>query len=776
LYKIKWDKKNNGIILSNNIKNDERIFPPRPVYHEELDLFGFDKFWEYEKSNFPLLWASGREYYYKGILVAILKGGNVNSKPELEVIHKGKLEPIKMDNLLKKNIKQLITLDTEAKEFINKIYLKYKNNSFISVAFSGGKDSQVIIDLVSQVIPPDEYLTIFTNTGMEIPFTLQTVEKTKKSYSEQYPGFRLFTNEPGKNIFELWESFGPPSRATRWCCSVCKTTPFTKFLKDKTDKPIIDIEGVREDESYKRSNYSRIYKGKHFNVTNVHPIFNWNTTEVFSYLYYRNIKINPGYRFGLWRIGCALCPFSSPLSEYIINRLFPDFIGKFINTVSKSLIKDNVAENKLKSFIAEKNWAKISRNASLVDYRESYDILYNDNDLIFSCKIKLDKILNWMRVLLNFKYSKKNNENIGNFKYKNSFINFHVKIDDEKNTFTFINEKGNIMLIGLIKRIMNKSIFCVQCNSCAVECPQGAISFSNDVIIDERKCIHCLLCITKFDSGCLNAKSRRVIIDGGNMKTSKSNINRYWGFGLKQEWLENFLDNLGNWISDNNLGSIQKKAVKNWLRDATLIDIKNEISYLSRQLHDNSNLNLSLQIIWTILCENSLIMKWYSNQNFIEYTKEELLEKLSFDFHTVSERTRLNALNAVISTLDGSNWGQIYNFGILTKKGRSVKSIYKKGTNNIDPIAIIYCLYRYAEKNGYYDFTLSELYEDGIELTPYRIFGIEKDYLSKILIGMQENKNRIISVEFAANLDNIFLNNEYSSIETLELLLEKKGE
>jgi len=108
----------------------------------------------------------------------------------------------------------------------------------------------------------------------------------------------------------------------------------------------------------------------------------------------------------------------------------------------------------------------------------------------------------------------------------------------------------------------------------------------------------------------------------------------------------------------------------------------------------------------------------------------------------------------------------------LTKKGRSIIAVEKRGTNEVHPIALLYCLYRYAEKNGYYDFTLSELYRADNELTPYRIYGIEKEYLAKVLRGMQETRYGFIRVEFAANLDNIFLNNDYSSLEVLEILLE----
>jgi phosphoadenosine phosphosulfate reductase len=42
-------------------------------------LFGFiKKFnWKYQESNEPLLWALDRRYFYKGELVAEVKGGKI---------------------------------------------------------------------------------------------------------------------------------------------------------------------------------------------------------------------------------------------------------------------------------------------------------------------------------------------------------------------------------------------------------------------------------------------------------------------------------------------------------------------------------------------------------------------------------------------------------------------------------------------------------------------------------------------------------------------------
>ncbi len=46
MYKVKWDQEINGVLLDGKIGRNEEIVPPRPVFHEELTLFGFDKYWQ----------------------------------------------------------------------------------------------------------------------------------------------------------------------------------------------------------------------------------------------------------------------------------------------------------------------------------------------------------------------------------------------------------------------------------------------------------------------------------------------------------------------------------------------------------------------------------------------------------------------------------------------------------------------------------------------------------------------------------------------------------
>ena len=116
-----------------------------------------------------------------------------------------------------------------------------------------------------------------------------------------------------------------------------KTAPLYRSLKiDGTNKQakVLAFEGVRAEESVKRSGYNRIGKGvKHSFVVNARPILLWNTTEIFLYLFKYDLPINEAYRVGKPRVGCVFCPFSSPWDDMIVNRKYQSNLDPFLNRV-----------------------------------------------------------------------------------------------------------------------------------------------------------------------------------------------------------------------------------------------------------------------------------------------------------------------------------------------------------------------------------------------------------------------------------------------------------
>ena len=82
MYSYTYDPTTGGIVLNSTPTNFSK--EPRPVYAPEMDLLGFDQYWEYDKqTEIPYMWAESGVYWYCGIQIAKTKGGDLYNAPEL---------------------------------------------------------------------------------------------------------------------------------------------------------------------------------------------------------------------------------------------------------------------------------------------------------------------------------------------------------------------------------------------------------------------------------------------------------------------------------------------------------------------------------------------------------------------------------------------------------------------------------------------------------------------------------------------------------------------
>jgi len=123
---------------------------------------------------------------------------------------------------------------------------------------------------------------------------------------------------------------------------------------------------------------------------------------------------------------------------------------------------------------------------------------------------------------------------------------------------------------------------------------------------------------------------------------------------------------------------------------------------------------------------------------------------------------------------DKTPLGRDMSLGIIEKRG-NVRFVKKQGTDEVHPIAIAYCLYRYVEEKNSRHLTVSEFYRDSTLGGPYKIFGISKERLEDILRVLQESKNGILNVALTKGLDNITLRNDLNHIDVLKLLSREYG-
>ena len=775
MYGYEWTVENGIYRLMPNAKVIKEI---RPVFKEELDYFGLDAHWGYPDTQSPLLWAEGiRRYILNGEIIAEAVGGGFYTKPIVDIKKEGiLLNPISIESLWKENERLMLGLENTAINFIRKVYEEYLKRGFkFVVAFSGGKDSLVLLDLVSKALRPDEFVVIFSNTGMELDVTIEAVKLAREHWS------KLHFHEARSHMTpeESWDAFGPPGRRLRWCCSVHKSVPTILKLREITgdyDAKAVVFDGVRREESAARALYEAIGEGvKNINQVNVSPILDWGTNEIYLHLLKNNILFNQAYRIGLFRVGCKVCPMSSGWWDGIANDAYKGELENLFHKV-EDYAKKTKPEKEQRRYVEDGGWKGRMGGRGLPEGGNRVTEVIDENKIVFHFSKEMQ---NWLDVC---KIIGKIVEKSGNT-YIQLINHKSYEFSVTSNTVTYFSySKMDRFLISHLRGVANKVAYCVGCKACVVQCPTGAFDITDEgkILIRENNCVHCGNCI-KFTGtkGCLTAKS---LYTTGGYGMNLKGMNRYQHFGFRRPWLEHFFEYGPDCFTMGQLGNRQYDALRVWLREAELLtpasrgEKSGTPTELCERLRSFSAGNpLVWAIIWTNLAYNSIITKWYMIYAGIgeTYDKAELVFMLGDDY---SPSTRDNAVTALLETLRHSPVGAVLKQGIPIPDGASFKFV-KQGWEGPDAIAILYALYKFANETGRYTFTLTQLANvrsnsEAKGIDPVSIFGLNPNSFKEIVQDIAVQYPEYVRVAFVQDLDNIILVPEKKAIDVLDLIAE----
>ncbi len=220
-------------------------------------------------------------------------------------------------------------------------FYKYMDGK-VYIAFSGGKDSTVLLHLVRNIYP--DVRAVFVDTGLEYPeirgFVKTvpdvTIIRPKMSFYEviQRYGFPIISKEQALYIHQYRDSHSEKLRDIRWngkngrfkisekwkflvnapfkisneCCDVLKKRPFKKFEKMSGLKPYI---GNLASDSYVRTQIylntgcNSFVGGKEKST----PLGFWLEKDIWDFIKLYKIPYCNIYDKGVDRTGCIFCGF-----------------------------------------------------------------------------------------------------------------------------------------------------------------------------------------------------------------------------------------------------------------------------------------------------------------------------------------------------------------------------------------------------------------------------------------------------------------------------------
>lgn len=796
MYSYTYSARTGGLLLNSTPTGFSK--EPRPVYAPELNLLGFYKYWKYDNQiDVPYMWAEANRYYYRGRLVASLLGGDVYHAPVIQLAYtcpdwretpngkavvkivcenpedkgesftdkKGnsfildwpepndKLRPVDITAMIDDNREILGWLEETTAKKILDVYEKYADKlDIFHVAFSGGKDSCVLLDLVKSVLPHDSFVVVFGDTGMEFPDTYDVIDKVEEQCKKDEVKFYRANSHFSPT--ESWNLFAPPSRVLRWCCSVHKSTPQTLKLREVTGKDNyvgLDYVGVRAQESIARSeyeyeNYGKKQKGQYSH----NSILEWTSAEVWLYIYAHNLIINEAYKKGNGRAGCLFCPMSGGGCDYIRRQNYTADIDEYIEIIKRKYASDKKNIQNIETFITNGGWSARKNGRELMDNEFRCIERYESGFLCIDVKHPSSDWKEWIKTI--------GEENI-DFSITQTKDGFTVKVSETL-------QKANPILSRLFRQVFRKAAYCVGCRVCETNCKNGCITFENNKVKIEN-CVRCHECHA-IDSGCLLFHSLRHPQGGG--KTMKS-LNSFADHAPKPDWLRSYFELKEEFFAEHTLGPMMFDMFRRFLKDAGL-NQNNHFTPFAMLIADigyASDTAMGLILI-NLVYENPQV-EWYMNNLDIGRIYERSMVEdmlIAVDVKPKDAKSIVKAFKRLTETPLGTK----LNFGYVSEDGDLARTVCSLS----DPRVILYALYKFAEKcNDYKEFTLNALLSDNIErdgVSPTRIFGLDREAMIPMLLGLTGKYPEFINATFTNDLDKISLKDDKTSEDVLELFKE----
>ena len=249
----------------------------------------------------------------------------------------------------------------------------------IEVAYSGGKDSDVILQLAKE--SGIRYRAIYKNTTIDPPGTVKHCKDK---------GVEILM--PKQSFFQLVKSKGYPSRRARFCCQELKEY---KVL-DRCIMGVRRSESKAREERYTEPTQCRVYENTGEHVNAIYPILDWTNDDVRDFILDRGIQCHPLYydEQGAFhverRLGCIGCPLAYKKKRINEFKKYPKFVKAWVKA-GQTYLNTHPQTVAARTYA---NGAEFFVRTVYFDYNREYDEFMNNLFGKTDCKKFLEDYFN----------------------------------------------------------------------------------------------------------------------------------------------------------------------------------------------------------------------------------------------------------------------------------------------------------------------------------------------------------------------------------------------